>query len=481
MDEHPIKTSVIIPVYNTEEYLPVCLDSVLAQTQTDIEVILVDDGSTDGSLAIERAYAARDPRVRIIQQPNLRQGTARNRGLAEARGEYIYFMDSDDYIVADHFETCYAACKEAHLDFVTFDTMGFRDDPTVERPDLFSEIKDRSGLITTDIVDGPTFWKEYFNKELLPFICWLEYFDRSFLLENDLKFVEGIYFEDNDWTVRVFMAAKRMRYLPRKLHAYRDRPGSNVHSGFSTVLAESTFDVHRIICNLMREHADDPDCITMLYGANGVKNQRFLQFNRLEPTDTLVRLIREFDREARRVIADQNEPDPVRLVSFGSLIHLAQGTALWFNKPLIPLTRNYMASIMLAGIPSEDSAHRIGIYGTGKACAAFMRLYKPGNQEYVFLDTSPEPGKTAFGKPVHAIDEAPSLGIDAMVITSEKYAVDMRRRIEEVLGPDMPAIVIPKTILLLEDCALADAVPFNGLRRIKRRLRILARKLMKKR
>ena len=93
------KTSVIIPVYNTEDYLEECLDSVLAQTQREIEVILVDDGSTDSCPEIEHRYAERDPRVRVIMQENQRQGAARNRGLEQARGKYVYFMDSDDLII----------------------------------------------------------------------------------------------------------------------------------------------------------------------------------------------------------------------------------------------------------------------------------------------------------------------------------------------------------------------------------------------
>ena len=163
-----IKTSVIIPVYNTEEWLPACLDSVLAQTQSEIEVILVDDGSTDRSLDIERTYAQRDARVRVLLQQNLRQGTARNRGLAEARGEFVYFMDSDDLIVPELFEVCYRACTEDDLDFVTFDTAGFRDDPEIEQPELFSEVRDRSGIVGADIVDGVSFWTAYHNRGALP-------------------------------------------------------------------------------------------------------------------------------------------------------------------------------------------------------------------------------------------------------------------------------------------------------------------------
>lgn len=90
--------SIIIPIYNVESYLAQCLDSILGQSYKNIEVICIDDGSTDSSGAIAQQYANKDPRVRIITQANAGQSAARNRGLEQASGEYVAFIDSDDYI-----------------------------------------------------------------------------------------------------------------------------------------------------------------------------------------------------------------------------------------------------------------------------------------------------------------------------------------------------------------------------------------------
>ncbi|MCL2589104.1 MAG: glycosyltransferase, partial [Oscillospiraceae bacterium] len=99
------KVSVIVAVYNSAEFLPRCVDSILAQTETDIEVLLVDDGSPDNSAELMAAYAAQDPRVRCIHKENGGLASARNAGLAEAKGDYLLFVDGDDWfeptLVAD--------------------------------------------------------------------------------------------------------------------------------------------------------------------------------------------------------------------------------------------------------------------------------------------------------------------------------------------------------------------------------------------
>ena len=94
-------TTFIVPIYNAERYLSACLDSLLAQTAKELQIILVDDGSTDGSLAIAKSYTVRDPRVELYRQPHAGQSAARNLGLKHAHGEYVAFVDADDTIAPD--------------------------------------------------------------------------------------------------------------------------------------------------------------------------------------------------------------------------------------------------------------------------------------------------------------------------------------------------------------------------------------------
>ena len=461
-----VKTTVIIPVYNTEGYLPACLDSVLAQTQREIEVILVDDGSTDGSLAIERAYAKRDPRVRVLQQPNLRQGTARNRGLSEARGEFVYFMDSDDLIVPEHFETCYNACQADNLDFVTFDTAGFREDPNIERPELFREVSDRCQVTSGDIVDGVTFW---LNNHV-PWICWLEYFRRSFLLENNLQFVERIYFEDNDWIARVYLAAKRLRYLPQKLHRYRDRPGSNVHSGFSEALAWSCFDVFDITTSIRDreiEQGANAGRLRIIEDVINGMSLRFREFAELDANDALLARLLEFKRMLADACEDESIPLETRQMHLCTLLNVEIGLAKWrhcdFDVPV-----QSIKSVLLPNLPATSEAKRVGLYGTGTACNLLLHAWDVSDREIVFLETKASPGQTYSWQPktetlspltnnaaidcqpVHSIDDVMSLDLDAIVITSKKYAESMRQAVDERAHGAIPVYVLTRHILALK-------------------------------
>ena len=124
-DNSCIKVSVVVPVFNVETYLPQCLDSILSQTLEDIEVICVNDGSTDNSLKILREYSLKDKRIKIIDKDNAGYGHTINIGMDMAKGEYIAIVESDDYILHDMLETLYLTADENNLDFVKSDYYRF--------------------------------------------------------------------------------------------------------------------------------------------------------------------------------------------------------------------------------------------------------------------------------------------------------------------------------------------------------------------
>ena len=119
------KVSVIIPIYNTEKYLKECLNSVINQSLVDIEIICINDGSTDNSIEILNEFKKQDGRISVISQDNQGQAVARNKGLSLANGEYIYFMDSDDILDLTALEKVYSLSKENDLDLIIFKLINF--------------------------------------------------------------------------------------------------------------------------------------------------------------------------------------------------------------------------------------------------------------------------------------------------------------------------------------------------------------------
>ena len=142
--------SVIVPIYNVEKYLAECVDSILGQTFQDMEIILVDDGSLDSSGQMADDYAARDKRVKVIHKENGGLSSARNAGMKIARGEYIYFCDSDDYISLDAIEILYETATKNDLDMVLFNGDSFVDksdaenDALMRKMDWYKDYYDRN-------------------------------------------------------------------------------------------------------------------------------------------------------------------------------------------------------------------------------------------------------------------------------------------------------------------------------------------------
>lgn len=220
------KVSVIIPVYNVEPYLSACLDSVCHQTLRDIEIICINDGSTDRSLDILQSYAERDSRIQVYSQENRGPGEARNAGIYRAHGEYIQFIDSDDMLEPDALLYAYEKAKAKKLDVFAFDAHAVFDSAEMEtekgayrtyypRPDRYRDITPGEVFFTRQILDG---------KFIMQACCQL--IMRKFLLKSGVRFIPGILQEDNAFTVEMLLHAQRVSHENRPFYIRRVRPGS---------------------------------------------------------------------------------------------------------------------------------------------------------------------------------------------------------------------------------------------------------------
>lgn len=213
-----MKLSIIIPVYNVEQYLSKCLDSVLEQSyKADYEVICVNDGSTDSSLAILEDYGEKYDKIKIINQVNSGLSEARNAGLRLAKGDYVWFVDSDDWIEHIALETLHKNIDKEEI--ICFNGKRYFEDGTKETPDEGIDIINISG------------W-EYYNRYALQsrkfhFVCVvLRVYKREFLLSNKLFFASRIYHEDNLFTPITLYKATIVKSIPDSIYQYRIRAGS---------------------------------------------------------------------------------------------------------------------------------------------------------------------------------------------------------------------------------------------------------------
>lgn len=233
-----MKLSIIIPAYNAEAYLPQCLDSILAQEHRGCEVIVVDDGSTDGTAALLKRY----PDVKVVHQANHGMSTARNRGLDEARGEYILFVDSDDLLTDGALETLVAELSGE--DIIAFNAKKLHDatgeqtyHPTIREPET---------------TDGWTYFcRHRLEATDIHFVCiWQRAYRRQFLIDNNLRFADGILrAEDDLFTTQAMLAAKTLRTITPCLYIYRIRANS-----ITTTVDRRRFDdslrVQRLLADL---------------------------------------------------------------------------------------------------------------------------------------------------------------------------------------------------------------------------------------
>lgn len=214
-----MKLSIIIPVYNAREFLHRAVESVASDPGDDWELILVNDGSKDGSGQLCDHYAASDSRIRAIHQENRGPGGARNTGLENARGEYLFFVDSDDSLIPVTLEVIREALKRVEPDILTFDY--FSDDGE-------GHLIPKTANFAPDGTSFRTFRLEEYPKFLnsMP-ATWARVWKRSLYIDNGIRYPDrAFYGEDLQTSGKLFALADSIAYLPSGLYRYLDRPGS---------------------------------------------------------------------------------------------------------------------------------------------------------------------------------------------------------------------------------------------------------------
>ncbi len=226
---HSPIVSVIIPVFNTDGYIKQCVESIMSQSLLNIEIICIDDGSTDNSLEILCHCAELDHRISVYTQENCGQGTARNRGASVAQGQYIYFMDSDDVLSVHALSELVSRMDDDSLDVVYFDADSFQDDDEIQLKQYDNYYKRQhnyNGIFTG--IELMSLMQSYGEYRVSP--C-LQVLRRAFYEKETLHFPEGIIHEDNVFTFISMLKAQRVGYIHKSYYKRRIRNNSTMTKG----------------------------------------------------------------------------------------------------------------------------------------------------------------------------------------------------------------------------------------------------------
>lgn len=219
------KVSIIVPVYNVEKYIRTCLNSIITQSLKNIEIICVDDGSTDNCPAILDEYADKDKRIKVIHKQNSGYGNSINVGFDAAIGEYIGIVESDDYILPEMYEILYSNAYANDLDLIKSECIQFWDTIHHSKRIHVGELEDYFGKVLTR-EDKILFYQFYMN-------TWSGIYKRQFLLENGIRHNEtpGAAYQDNGFWIQTMSMCKRAMWLSDAFYMYRqDNPAASVKS-----------------------------------------------------------------------------------------------------------------------------------------------------------------------------------------------------------------------------------------------------------
>lgn len=236
-----VKISVIIPVYNTSKELYKCLDSITNQILYDIEIICVDDGSTDNSLEIIQKYAKMDDRIKVIHQENINAGAARNNGMQCAKGEYLIFLDSDDIYYPQMFEKMYSKAKATNADFVI--TKYNINNLKTHKKEYNKGFK----FIDKDVFNKHDIEKIFEFSTLVP---WNKLYKKSFIDKYNLKFTETKISNDISFVIRAFFLAEKIAKIEELLllHNYCNSSSLTCRRGkFLDGITESSEEIYQFL------------------------------------------------------------------------------------------------------------------------------------------------------------------------------------------------------------------------------------------
>ena len=287
MGEGNIKISLIIPVYKVEEYLADCLMSVLNQTFQDYEVILIDDGSPDCCPQLCDEWAEKDSRISVLHRENGGLSAARNTGVKAARGDYLYFLDSDDELTTDALEVMYRLVEiHSGVDLVQGGFFEKKEDAGKPTPYNFPKYTEDAKLIKNTLLT--------FDGDLIKAQSRLV--RRDFFIENDLWFKEGIIHEDNYWTFFLAKCVKTMCFCNKRTYYHRMNPDSITHAinvkkeynAFKVILEDFCSNIDNVLLGRQKENILETLIVALNKGCISTNEERQYLINLVKRKNNVI-------------------------------------------------------------------------------------------------------------------------------------------------------------------------------------------------
>lgn len=389
-----IKVSIIVPVYNVEQYLPICLNSILAQTLNDIEIICVDDGSTDRSPAILDDYAEKDSRLRVIHKENRGYGHSMNVGIDAASGEYIGIVESDDCILPDMYESLYSAAKNNDLDLVKSDVIFWWENLQYSCEYHREDLNEYYGTVL-DSANRKLFFRFFMN-------TWTGIYKKSFLNEYNIRHNEtpGAAYQDNGFWIQTLSFCRKAMWLKDAFYLYRqDNPLASIKSKSNVMTMVKEYDyVSKILEEKHKEQELDICYYYRVFRHRGV----FLRIADDLKRDYCNTIIKDFER-------------------YGNIAAENKALYEWLEKVCInpdKFCENFIQAKQET-LQKLERAKYIIIYGAGWFGQTAMRILACQSMQEKIMCFAISAGKTAKGVgnlSVRCIDDLTQYRHNAVVV-----------------------------------------------------------------
>lgn len=403
-----MKVSVIIPVYNTEKYLRKCIDSVLNQTMLDYEIIIVNDGSTDNSVKIVQEYIKKNNNIHLINQKNKGQAAARNAGIKEASGEYLYFLDSDDMIKSNLLKICTEEMDKNKLDIICFGHT-YLYEKNFTSNSLCSDEYVNTWIAENEILDGKKFLeREISTKRISPSTC-RQMYRRKFVLDNQLFYIEGHFYEDIELFVRGFMKAKRVKNLQRPLYIWRKREESTTANLNIKLLNSLDFIINELFKLFQKGYMNNKNEIItakrfLLHHLQMLFDKTSIWYEQNKDQEYVLKLfnkkLMEFKHAFKEKIGNNDYCFWAEQISkFSDMLGYKDinGFLTQVDKENYELCIKGIEQVkeikksILEEIPFNDKNKTIGIYGIGKHTESLLKYYENNfgtiQSKIIFIDS----------------------------------------------------------------------------------------------